>query len=386
MTRSTVEYWEKWGGKEREAMASVVDAFNSSQGDYEVVMRDTGDWSSSPDLPRFLAAHMSGTPPDIIGLEDHQVIDLAASGALTPIEMGFRLDWCRDEFTSLGAWGGVLYAAPVAVDVATLYVNLDAVRGTTFERGGLPGSLEEFSSGLASLESKGIIGLVPAYPGWWPQVWAWFFGGSWVNEAGAFTPSCPGNIQAFEWVQGIREMIDRCGRTGVFPWLSGAFAKPVNPIGSTRPDPFLTGRVAMVFEGDWLVNRLVATPNLAWRPVAFPSIDGVPSALIVGDLLAIPSGAAHQAGALDFIRFATLPEHLERLALGQGKVSPLVRWSAEFIGRHRNPRICEFRDLLASARLLHDPRVPGWLGYLERIKEAFGAVWSGQKSPRESLR
>lgn len=388
MSPARIDYWEKWGGKEREAMGGIVQAFNLSQDRYEVVMLDSGDWSSSPDLPRFLAAQVGGTPPDVIGLEDHQIVDLSTGGALMPLGSAresaagccMDLGAFRDEFAALGICCGNLYAVPISVDIVTLYVNLVAVQGTAFDGGRIPATLDEFDCALSQLEDKGKIGFVPAYPGWWPQAWAWFFGGSWVDHSGRFTPDRPENVRAFEWVRSLRERLDRSlGRR------SRRFSGPVNPIGAAKPDPFLTGEVATVFEGDWLVRRLVATPGFEWVPAAFPSVDGIPSALIVGDLLAVPQGATNPDGALEFIGFATQPDRLESLALGQSKISPLREWSGSFLTRHSNPRIREFRDILASARLFHDPRVPGWLGYLGQVKEAFAAVWSGERRPAQAL-
>jgi ABC-type glycerol-3-phosphate transport system substrate-binding protein len=383
MARARVEYWEKWGGKEREAMDSVVQAFNRSQGEYEVVMRDTGDWSSSPDLPRFLAAQAEGTPPDVIGLEDHQIADLASRKSIAPLQAFADLGGCRDAFTSLGIYSGALYAAPISVDIASLYVNLSLVAGTAFAGGHVPAIFEAFDSGLAKMESQGRIGFLPAYPGWWPHAWAWFFGGSWVDEDGRFTPERAQNVRAFEWVRDIHERV--AARHRLPPAVASLLHSPVNPIGRTQPDPFLSGEVAMVFEGDWLVRRLVATPGFAWRAAAFPSVDGQPSVLAVGDLLAIPTGARNHDGALAFVRFVVQREQLERLALGQGKISPLKHWSHEFMESHSNPRIQEFRAILDSARLFHDPRVPGWLGYLDKIKEAFAEVWTGTKDPQRAL-
>lgn len=386
MARARVEYWEKWGGKEREAMQAVVQAFNRSQDEHEVIMRDAGDWSSSPDLPTFLAAQADGTPPDVIGLEDHQIVDLSVSGAIKPLALLLDLTAFRPEFSSLGVCNGALHAVPVSVDVVTLYLNLSAVRGTVFDGGRLPPTIEEFDGALAAYEQGGRTAFVPTYPGWWPQAWAGFFGGCWADEDGSFTPGRPGNVRALEWVRSLRDRLAlRCSgpETG---WICKLLGSTVNPIGKIAPDPFLAGDVAMVFEGDWLVRRLAATLGLDWLPAAFPCADGVPSALVVADLLAIPAGARNSDGAAEFIRFATSPGQVERLALAQGKVSPLRDWSAEFLAGHSNPRIRDFQAILKSARLLHDPRVPGWLGYLDRIKAAFAAVWLGEKSPDQVLR
>ncbi len=379
MARTPVRYWEKWGGEERAAMAAVIGAFNAAQGAYEVVLEDVGDWSASTDLPRFLGAQRRGDPPDLIGLEDAQIVDLAAQGALTPLgavvdELHAALAGYDGRFLALGRDGGALYGVPSAVNVATLYVNLDRVAGTRFAPGDLPARLAAFDAGLAELRARGDVGFVPTYPGWWPHAWVWFFGGAWFDDAGRFTPRHPANLRAYEWFASFRESGRRAG-----------FDRPINPIEARRPDPFLSGEVAMVFAADWMIPRLARTPDLAWRPAAFPTTAGHPAVVIEADVLSIPAGARCTAGAAAFLRFVTQAEQIERLALGHGKISPLAHWSAQFCVQHRNPQLGLLRAILSSAQLFCDPRVPGWLDHRERIKTACAAIWAGRQSPAQAL-
>lgn len=345
MKLTRIDYWEKWGGEEWEAMADIVRSFNESQETYEVVMTSAGDWSSSPDLPRFLSALKKGTPPDIIGLEDYQIADLAAQEALFSLHELIEPNQIaqadfRDDFLSLCKCNEDLYGVPVSADIATLYVNLAGVQGTRFEEG-MPAELSEFDTGLEEVKAQGKIGFVPTYPGWWPHAWVWFFGGSWFDEKGQFTPDHPANVRAYEWISSLRKR-----------WNLRAFSEPVNPIGAVDPDPFLTGKVAMVFEGDWLVRQLLHVPNLKWMPAAFPTVTKKTAALIVADVLCVPKGAKQPEGAAAFIRYAMQHEQIERLATGQGKISPLKHWSDRFLSNHRNPHLKTLQEILWSCAVI----------------------------------
>jgi ABC-type glycerol-3-phosphate transport system substrate-binding protein len=379
VARIRLEYWEKWSGQEWEAMAAIGRSFNEAQGNYEVVMIPAGDWASSPDLPKFLNAQQQGIPPDLIGLEGHQIVDLAVKKALTPLgeliepAQLARTDY-QQPFLELGKYSDELYGVPVSGDIVTLYVNLAAVQGTRFEMGRIPIDLGEFDAGLEELRARGQVGFIPTYPGWWPQAWVWFFGGSWFDDRGRFTPALPANNRAYEWVSSFRRR-----------WNLEAFAKPINPLGAREPDPFLEGEIAMVFEGDWLIQRLLQAPGVDWRPAPFPTVAQGPAALIVADVLSIPKGGRHQEGAAEFILFAMQPEQIERLALGQVKISPLQHWSERFLAQHQNPKLRVLREILSTAQLFHDPRVSGWMSYLEQIKQAFKRVWSGQETPAQAL-
>jgi len=367
--RRQVDYWEKWGGAEWDAAAALVAAFNDSQGEFAVVMTEAGDWSASPDLPRFLKAHSEGRAPDVVGLEDHHIPTLAADGRLVPLEL--ETAGYDKRVKGLGVYETTVYGLPLAADLVTLYINLAAFEG--MDHGPIFSDLKEFDAALDELWGHGKIGFVPTYPGWFPQAWPMLLGGSWFAPDGAFTPDDPANVAAFDWVVSLRRRFDL-----------DDFADPVNPALASDRDPFVVGDVAMVLDGDWLVRGLLAQPGLKWRCAPFPAAQG-PAALVVADVLALPTGARCPEGAAAFLRFAATQERVERLALAQSKISPLATWSSEFLATHPNPEIRTLRAMFDGARLLHGPRIPGWLGYLERIKHAFAAMWSLKLSPSEAL-
>ncbi len=361
-------------------MAALVRSFNESQTSYEVVMRPAGDPSSSPDLPIFLNALEAGNPPDIIGLEGRHIADLAAAKALTPLDedepdIGYAQTDYLPPFSQLGVYRGQRYGLPISADVVTLYINLSSTRGTRFHGGTVPGNLEEFDRGLRELQSAGKTGLIPTYPGWWPHAWVWFFNGTWFDKQGHFIPDHPANVRAYAWVASLKQL-----------WNLKDFQEPINPIGSRDPDPFLSGEVAMVFEGDWIVRRLMQRPTLNWLPQPFPTMDGRPAALIEADLLSIPAGADQVEGAKWFIGYATRPASIMEIALGHQKILPLQHWPQRFMAKHPNPNISAFRDILMQAELFHDPQVPGWMHTLARIKKAFKEIWSGEETAQQALR
>ncbi|MBC7220108.1 hypothetical protein H5T55_01265 [Candidatus Bipolaricaulota bacterium] len=147
---------------------------------------------------------------------------------------------------------------------------LAAVRGTPFEGGRIPAVWTEFDAGLGELRARGKI---------------------------------------------------------------GTFTAPVNPIGARTPDPFLSGEVAMVLDGGWLVQRLVRAPELTWRPAAVPTAGLGPAALI----------------------------------------------------QYRDPELMVLHEILSTATLSGNPPLPGWLDYLDRIKRAFDSIWAEGALPDRAL-
>lgn len=374
--RTRVEYWEKWGGEELAAMARLVRAFNESQGEYEVVLTSAGDATSSPDLGGFLAAQRAGRPPDLIGLEAHEIVGLVDDEALLPLSSSLAdraRTLLRPEVARLGAREGAWHALPIVADLVTLYVNEDAVRGTPFE-GGIPMATASFDAALDAVARQGRIGFVPSYPGWWPEAWPLLFGGGWFDERGNFTPEREENARAYRWAVGLRKR---------FPLER--FVLGVNPIGTLTPEPFLAGEVLIVLEGDWVVRRLVREPGLAWSVAPFPTRDGSGGVLLEADLLAVPTGARCPEGASSFLGFLLAPARIEALAVGQGKVSPLSVWSSGFVAGHPNPRLADLRFVWDHSRVFSPPAHPKWLVARARIREAFCAMWERGERPEDAL-
>jgi ABC-type glycerol-3-phosphate transport system substrate-binding protein len=374
--RTRVEYWEKWGGEELAAMARLVRAFNESQGEYEVVLTSAGDATSSPDLEGFLAAQRAGRPPDLIGLEAHEIVGLVGKEALLPLSSSLAdraRTLLRPEVACLGAREGACHALPIVADLVTLYVNEEAVRGTPFEEG-IPTAIASFDAALDAVARRGRIGFVPSYPGWWPEVWPLLFGGGWFDERGRFTPEREENTRAYRWAVGLRER-----------FALERFALGVNPIGTLSPEPFLAGEVPLVLEGDWVVRRLIREPGLAWGVAPVPTWDGSGGVLLEADLLAVPAGATCPEGASSFLGFLLDPARIEALAAGQGKVSPLSVWSSGFVANHPNPRLADLRFVWDHFRVFSPPAHPEWPAVRARIREAFRAMWEQGERPEDAL-
>ncbi len=374
--RASVTYWEKWSGTEFEAMADVVRAFNASQGDFEVVLVSAGDWSSSADVDAFVAADREGRAPDLIGLEITEVASLANEGILRPVPPAVASrarKLFRPDVAGLGTWQGKQYAVPIVADLVTLYVNRAAVHGTPLEKG-VPTSIASLDAAIDAMRGRAPIPFVPAYPGWWPEAWPLFFGGGWFDEQGRFTPEREENLRAYDWVIGLKER---------FPL--GRFVREVNPIGSLAPEPFFAGEVALVLDGDWLVRRLVAEPDLEWAVSAFPTADGRGAALLEADLVGIPMRARCPEGAVAFLEFLTAQEPIEALALGQGKVSPLSSWSPEYLAAHPNPRLADLRAIWDQSRVFAPPAYPAWRATRERVRRAFSDMWRNGLGAAEAL-
>jgi multiple sugar transport system substrate-binding protein len=81
--KKVIEYWEKWGGFEADAMRVIVDEYNESQDKYYV--QYVADAGSQIDR-KLMISIAGGNPPDISGFWDDRLISYVQNGALTPLD------------------------------------------------------------------------------------------------------------------------------------------------------------------------------------------------------------------------------------------------------------------------------------------------------------
>lgn len=406
--RVIVRYWEKWTGFEADAMRAVVDDFNASQDKVFVKMLSVSGVDQ-----KLLLATAGGKPPDVAGVWTHTIHVFAEKGALTPLDAyakraGIKrsdyipaiYDECKHR--------GYLWALPTTPATIALYWNK-----ALFEQAGLdpdkpPRDLDEFELyverlTIVELERDGKpvrvrydqlteaekqakdfqiiqLGHNPSIPGWWLQLWGYWFDGRLWDGQDRITIDSPENIEALKW---FRSYPERFGKHNLdtFGASFGNFASP--------QDPFLSGRVAMVIQGEWEYNFINKyAPQLRWGVAPFPAKHpeaGAPVTVLEGDVLVIPRGAKHPDEAFEFIRYVQSQPAMEKLNLGQLKFSPLAKVSDDFLRRHPNKHIGVFIDLAGSANAHPWPTLPIWNEYRDEITVAYDRVYAGDVPVPEAL-
>ncbi|MEI8387124.1 MAG: ABC transporter substrate-binding protein [Verrucomicrobiota bacterium] len=385
--RVTIKYWEKWTGFEADAMRAVVDDFNASQNRIFV------EFSSVSQIDRrLMLATAGGVPPDVAGIWGKSLPVYAENNALTPLdrlaaEGGVRRDQYIDIFCQICSYRGHLWALPTTPSSLALVWNKKLFREAGLDPEHPPQSLAEldqFNEKLVKRRPDGslaAVGFLPAEPGWWNEIWGWWFGGELWDGRNAITANSPENVAAFQWIESYPR------RFGVHDLLAfrdgfGNFASPQNP--------FFTGRVAMVLQGPWIYNFIknFAPPDFEWGVAPFPSVDPARFQNITqveADVLVIPAGAKHPKEAFEFIKYVNSQKPMEKLCLGQRKFSPLRECSAEFFQKHPNPHIGEFLALAKSPNARFVPQLTVWSLYSNDMTQAFGRVWTEKANAGESL-
>ena len=395
-----VTYWDKWSGFEAEAMRQTVEQFNRSQDKIVVEF-----FSLSGVDRKTLVATAGGDPPDIAGLWAYNVYSFADRNALVPLDDFIRSEGATPEkwlqqyesvYADMCTYRGHVWAALCTPSVTALHWNKQMFRSAGLDPERPPrtlAELDEFAEKLTRQDpATGAIvqlGFLPQEPDWFAWAYPLWFGGQLLNNDQVAIGTDPRNLPCYQWVESYTRRIglDRVRR---FASGFGNFASPQNA--------FLSGKIAMEFQGVWMNNYVRRfSPGLeygvaAW-PAAAPGVDQF--ALADTDLLAIPRGCKHPREAWEFIKFigsANLDARREDQLRGmelvcylQGKNSPLRQWSPFFEQHHPHPFIATFRQLARSPHAVHLPKMGVWLEYRREIDSAFEAVRLLAKSPAEAL-
>ncbi len=386
--RVIVRYWEKWTGSEEVPIRRIVDDFNRTVG------ARRGIWvelvSVSNVAQRTLIATAGGDPPDIAGLYDWIVPQYAELGALEPLdaparEAGIPLDALKPIWLKICRYRGTLYALPSTPYTVALYYNRRLFRKAGLDPDRPPRTIAEldaFAERLTRRDASGRIvqlgfSTAPSMLGWWPWIWPKFFGAT-LWDGRHCRIDTPQIAAALTW---IRQRRRRIGLEALrdFEAAAGVIEGAQNP--------FLSGRLAMVFQGPWLARwAAIYTPQLDYAVAPFPSaVPGRRFAFASSDVFVIPRGARHPREAMVFLSYLMQQPVFESLCKAHGKVSPFRDPGPDFFRGHPNPYIRVFDALALSPDVFGFPPMPMWAQVLDELIQLIEQVQRGQRGVTELL-
>jgi len=395
-----ITYWEKWGGKEAMAMQRTVDQFNRLQDKIVVEYLSV----SQVDRKTMVAA-AGGDPPDVAGIWLANIYAFADRDALLPLDEFIRSDgWTVAEWLSrycpvyadMTTYRGRVWGALNTPSTTALHWNKRLFREAGLDPERPPrtlAELDQFADKLVKRDPQtGAItqlGFLPQEPGWFAWSFPQWFGGRLWDGTNITFDMPPANRECYEWVAGYTK---RYGLEAVRSFSAGfgAFSSPQNP--------FMAGKVAMVFQGVWMNNYLSQyAPGLDYGVAPWPATRAGRENFTVADtdMLAIPRGAKHPRAAWEFIKFlstinpaAQRFEELRGLELVcylQQKNSPLRQWSPFFEKQHPHPHIGLFRQLAESPNAVFIPKLGIWQEYGREMVQVFDSVRLLTQPPGEAM-
>jgi ABC-type glycerol-3-phosphate transport system substrate-binding protein len=394
-----LSYWEKWSGAEENAMQQVVGQFNRSQDRIVVDFLSVGEVEQ-----KTILATAGGDPPDISGIYLENICSFADRNALTPLDGFIRDDGSTPDqflsryakaYTGMGSYHGKVWGVPSTPTTSALFWNKELFRSAGLDPDRPPRTLAELEAMSAKLTLRDAsgnlkqVGFLPQASGGWIWAFPQWFGGELFDGRNVTIGADPANLKAYRW---LGDFSKQYGLKNVRR-LTSSFGSLASP-----EDPFMSGRVAMMFDGVWR-NHFIRqfAPGMSYGVAGWPEArPGIGDFTVAdADMLVIPRGALHPREAWTFLRYVSSPNlsaqrledlrGVELLCYLQEKVSPLAQWSPYFEAHNPNPDIGIFRRLAESPHAIHVPEMGVWEEYQRELNIAFDEVRLGLESPEEAL-
>ncbi len=386
--RTVVQYWEKWTGVEGRSMQRIVDRFNRTVGATQNIWVDYNAVSNVDQ--RMLIATAGGDPPDLAGLFDYAIPQYADQGALMPLdalvrEHGIPLAAFKPIWLELGRYHGRLYALPSTPYTIGLYYNRRLFREAGLDPDRPPLTLIELNEYARRLTRRAADGKIvqlgfttsPGMLGWWHWIWPCFFDAR-LWDGQRFRIDTPAGRSALEWISRRRAAM---GNQDVL-----AFEATAGAIEGAQ-NPFLSERLAMVYQGPWLSNWIEKyTPGLDYAVAPFPCVSGQRDrAFASTDVFVIPAGSRHPRAAMVFLKYVLRQDVMEGLCHEHGKVSPFRTPGADFFATHANPFIRVFDEMAGSPGAFGYPQMPTWAQASAELLRMLESVLRGGAGPDEAV-
>lgn len=243
--KTTVTFWNSISGDG--ALETLIEGFNTSQDDIEVVSVDVGNYNEM--ITRLQAAVVSGRTPDLVQLEITRYGAFAEPGVLLSLS-DFIDSTPEFEVADLvpGIWEaaqykGVAYVIPFNNSVPVMYYNKDLFRATGLDPEKSPGTWEELVEAAKTLTLRGDNGQTSQWgmsgpPQWVRHAFVRQNGGDWMNdELSELTLNQPEAVEAYSF------LLDLINVEGV-AYAEASIDANENTL--ARQD-FISGRTAIMF-------------------------------------------------------------------------------------------------------------------------------------------
>ena len=261
---------------------------------------------------------------------------------------------------------GRTYALPFDTDARVLYYNRRMIA----------------AAGVGLIDGNYThVGFIPydiQFSQGWHYTWGFNFGGRFADlEAGRVTPTDPGVVAGFEFVRGWAADMDP---QRVQTFIS-TYAPPNIP---TQQNPFLTERVAMMVNGDWVLKWLDQyTPDLDYGVtyIPVPTSGAQPSTWAGGWALVVPTGSDHVEEAFDFMRWFAGEPGQRMYTEGTAHLPTYAQLMDDDSLFDRDHQFFRASLAFASSR----PPLPVGALYWDALTRAFSSVTLQQEDPATVL-
>jgi multiple sugar transport system substrate-binding protein len=323
-------------------------------------------------IQKVLQQASSKTLPDVLMLDNPDVQQIAATGALAPLnDMGLNGDGVIKGMVDATSYDGKLYGLAPVTNTIALFYNKDMLAEAGVQP---PKTWDELKAAAKKLTKPGRYGMAfnanATYEGSWQ-----FLPAMWTNGGDETDLTSPQVAEALQlWVDLVKS---GSASKSVINWTQG----DVN-------DQFIAGKAAMMVNGPWQIPSLNKNPKVKWDVVTFPlnKPDQTPVAPLGGEAWTVPlnKDQAKQQKAADFVKCLNSDEN--ELAWAKARFTLPTKLSLLDEYAKEVPSMKAFAEQVKTARARTGKLGDKWPDAAKVIYQAIQLALTGKASAQDAFK
>lgn len=322
-------------------------------------------------VAKVLQQASSKTLPDVLMLDNPDIQQIAATGALAPLgEYGITGDGIQEGVIQAATYEGELYGLQPVTNTIAIFYNTEILEAAGIEPPTTWAELKDSAKKLTKGKQYGFAFNATAdYEGAWQ-----FLPAMWTNGGDETALKSP---EVAEALQLWKDLVD-----------SGAASKSVVTWGQGDvADQFKADRAAMMLNGPWNIPSLMEEKDLKWSVATFPvnKPDQQSVAPLGGEAWTVPltGDEAKQTKAAEFVKCLSSDE----VALQFAKDRYVVPTNLELATTYAQevPEMAAFVQQVSTARARTGKLGDKWPDAAKVIYTGVQLTLTGQAAPADAM-
>lgn len=323
-------------------------------------------------IAKVLQQASSKTLPDVLMLDNPDVQQIAATGALAPLnDMGLTGDGVIQGMNDATSYQGKLYGLAPVTNTIALFYNTQMLQEAGVQP---PKTWDELKAAAKKLTKPGRYGIAfnanATYEGSWQ-----FLPAMWTNGGDETDLKSPQVAEALQlWVDLVQS---GSASKSVINWTQG-----------DAKDQFAAGKAAMMVNGPWQIPALAKVPNIKWDVVTFPlnKPDQTPVAPLGGEAWTVPlnKDQAKQQKAADFVKCLNSDENELAWAKARFTIPTKTALLDQYV--KEVPSMKAFTEQVKTARARTGKLGEKWPEAAKVIYQAIALALTGKASAQDAFK
>ena len=323
-------------------------------------------------ISKVLQQSSSKTLPDVLMLDNPDLQQIAATGALAPLsDFKISTDNFAEGVLSAGTYKDKVYGLAPTVNTIALFYNKDILANAGVTP---PATWDELKAAAAKLTSGDQYGLAfnanPTYEGTWQ-----FLPVMWSNGGDEKKIDTKETEQALQlWTDLVKN--------------GSVSSSALNWTQADVKDQFLAGKAAMMVNGPWQIPSLDKQPSLQYGVVKIPVREAGQTSVapLGGEVWTVPQtgNKARQAKAAEVVACLNNDENQLAMAKVRNTIPSKTTLAETFASE--NPKLATFTELIKTARARTGQLGEEWPAQATKIYTAIQTALTGNASPADALK